>query len=189
MHLFFTLFHILFALAFAAFGITAIVAPEAITGQQPANDALLGWRLAGTGLLFAATVSLLAAFSQTYRKALSVLLFLYLAILSVAYASAAEAHWWVWLPAVVALLPFVSLLPTSRLSLPLKEGELEGEVKWFNPNKGFGFILSEDGQEIFVHFKALTNGGRRSLRQGQQVRFRIRQSERGDQADQVRIIE
>ncbi|ARB47795.1 cold-shock protein [Alloalcanivorax xenomutans] len=62
-----------------------------------------------------------------------------------------------------------------------------GEVKWFNPNKGFGFILTDDEEEIFVHFKAVQNGGRRSLRTGTRVRFTTRQSDRGEQADQVYI--
>ena len=60
-------------------------------------------------------------------------------------------------------------------------------MKWFNPNKGFGFILDDSGEEIFVHFKAVRNGGRRSLRTGTRVRFVIRESERGDQADDVYI--
>ncbi|MCK5873392.1 MAG: cold shock domain-containing protein [Alcanivoracaceae bacterium] len=72
---------------------------------------------------------------------------------------------------------------------PLKAGELQGEVKWFNPNKGYGFILSDDGREIFVHFRAVRNGDRRTLKQGQKVRFGLRQSERGDQADDVRILD
>ncbi|MCC1496509.1 cold shock domain-containing protein [Alcanivorax sp. 1008] len=72
---------------------------------------------------------------------------------------------------------------------PLKAGQLQGQVKWFNPNKGYGFILSDDGQEIFVHFRAVHNGDRRTLRQGQKVRFSIRQSERGDQADDVHILD
>ena len=62
-----------------------------------------------------------------------------------------------------------------------------GEGKWFNPKKGFGFILADNGEEIFVHFKAIRNGGRRSLRAGTRVRFVVRQSERGEQADQVEI--
>ena len=60
-------------------------------------------------------------------------------------------------------------------------------MKWFNPNKGFGFILTDSGEELFVHFKAVQNGGRRSLRTGTRVRFVIRESERGDQADDVYI--
>ncbi|MCK0537263.1 cold shock domain-containing protein [Alcanivorax sp. CY1518] len=64
---------------------------------------------------------------------------------------------------------------------------LAGEVKWFNPNKGFGFILTEDGREIFVHFRALQNGGRRSLQQGARVRFVINETDRGEQADKVFI--
>ena len=74
-----------------------------------------------------------------------------------------------------------------RPSLPGKNGQQRGEVKWFNPNKGFGFILTDSGEELFVHFKAVQNGGRRSLRTGTKVRFDTRMSDRGEQADNVYI--
>lgn len=60
-------------------------------------------------------------------------------------------------------------------------------MKWFNPNKGFGFILTDSGEELFVHFKAVQNGGRRSLRTGTRVSFDTRMSDRGEQADNVYI--
>src|SRR5699024_7910256 len=63
----------------------------------------------------------------------------------------------------------------------------KGEVKWFNPNKGFGFILAKDGREVFVHFLAVYNGGRRSLPLGVKVSFTVRTTERGEQAEQVFI--
>ena len=87
------------------------------------------------------------------------------------------------------VLPLLLMLPLKlpRGSVALADGEERGEVKWFNPTKGFGFLLASDGREVFVHFRAVQNGGRRSLRQGQTVRFTTRQSERGEQADQVYI--
>ena len=61
----------------------------------------------------------------------------------------------------------------------------EGTVKWFNVSKGFGFIVREDGEEIFVHFRSIRGEGRRSLRDGQSVSFVVTQSDKGPQAEDV----
>ncbi len=63
-----------------------------------------------------------------------------------------------------------------------------GTVKWFNATKGFGFITCDNGDEVFVHFRALKNGGRRSLKDGLAVSFVITSGERGPQASQVEIL-
>lgn len=68
------------------------------------------------------------------------------------------------------------------------EGEEEGSVKWFNVKKGFGFIVRENGDEIFVHFRAIRGHGRRVLRQGQLVRFDVVDADKGQQADNVSIL-
>lgn len=60
-----------------------------------------------------------------------------------------------------------------------------GEVKWFNVSKGFGFIIKDDGEEIFVHFRSIRGEGRRSLRDGQRVSFVVAQSDKGPQAEDV----
>ncbi|ABC31937.1 Cold shock protein [Hahella chejuensis KCTC 2396] len=60
-----------------------------------------------------------------------------------------------------------------------------GIVKWFNPNKGFGFITREGGDDIFVHFRSIRGRGHRSLRQGQKVRFRTVEGDKGLQAEDV----
>lgn len=60
-----------------------------------------------------------------------------------------------------------------------------GEVKWFNASKGFGFIIKEDGEEIFVHFRSIRGEGRRGLRDGQQVSFVVTDSDKGPQAEDV----
>jgi CspA family cold shock protein len=60
-----------------------------------------------------------------------------------------------------------------------------GTVKWFNVSKGFGFIIKEDGEEIFVHFRSIRGEGRRSLRDGQKVSFVVAESEKGPQAEDV----
>ena len=60
-----------------------------------------------------------------------------------------------------------------------------GTVKGFNVTKGFGFIVKDDGEEIFVHFRSIRGEGRRSLRDGQRVNFTVAQSDKGPQAEDV----
>lgn len=60
-----------------------------------------------------------------------------------------------------------------------------GIVKWFNAEKGFGFISVEGGDDIFVHFTAIKGDGYKSLEQGQEVVFEIVQGEKGPQASNV----
>jgi CspA family cold shock protein len=60
-----------------------------------------------------------------------------------------------------------------------------GIVKWFNAEKGFGFIEREGGEDVFVHFSAINADGYRSLNEGQQVKFEVEQGQRGLQAKNV----
>ncbi|MBM7583828.1 CspA family cold shock protein [Bacillus pakistanensis] len=62
---------------------------------------------------------------------------------------------------------------------------LQGTVKWFNAEKGFGFIEREDGDDVFVHFSAIQGEGFKTLEEGQSVSFEIVQGNRGDQAANV----
>ena len=64
----------------------------------------------------------------------------------------------------------------------------QGTVKWFNGDKGYGFIAVEGGQDVFVHFSAITGGGYRSLEEGQKVELDITQGQKGPQAENVRVI-
>lgn len=75
---------------------------------------------------------------------------------------------------------------TSDSSGPV--GKDKGTVKWFNVNKGFGFITTESGEDIFVHFRSIRGRGRRSLRQGQSVRFDITEGDKGLQAENVSVV-
>lgn len=61
-----------------------------------------------------------------------------------------------------------------------------GKVKWFNSKKGFGFIQRPNGEDVFVHFKALEMGGFRTLNQGDNVEFEIEQGPKGLQAVKVK---
>ena len=61
----------------------------------------------------------------------------------------------------------------------------KGRVKWFNPKKGYGFITSDDGKEVFVHFSSVQGEGFKSLREGEEVEFEITEGEKGEQATNV----
>ena len=63
-----------------------------------------------------------------------------------------------------------------------------GTVKWFNVSKGFGFITRENGDDVFVHFRNIRGRGHRSLSEGQNVRFNVRESDKGLQAEDVSIV-
>lgn len=63
----------------------------------------------------------------------------------------------------------------------------KGTVKWFSAEKGFGFITTEDGSDIFVHFSALSMDGFKSLEDGQPVTFDTEKGNRGLQATNVRL--
>ncbi len=64
----------------------------------------------------------------------------------------------------------------------------EGIVKWFNVNKGYGFIIRDCGGEVFVHFRSIRGTGHRTLREGQRVKFASVEGEKGLQAEDVSIL-
>lgn len=62
---------------------------------------------------------------------------------------------------------------------------MQGKVKWFNAEKGFGFIEVEGGNDVFVHFSAIQGEGFKSLEEGQEVEFEVTEGARGPQAANV----
>jgi CspA family cold shock protein len=66
--------------------------------------------------------------------------------------------------------------------------KFKGTVKWFNEQKGYGFISRDDGTDIFVHYSAIEGEGFRTLRQGQRVEFDVVDSPKGPRADKVRVL-
>ncbi len=63
--------------------------------------------------------------------------------------------------------------------------QVTGTVKWFNDEKGFGFIEQEGGKDVFVHFSAIVGEGRKTLHEGQQVSMDVTQGQKGPQAENV----
>ena len=66
---------------------------------------------------------------------------------------------------------------------------MTGTVKWFNAEKGFGFINGEDGKDVFVHFSAIAMDGYKTLAEGDQVSFEVTEGEKGLQASNVQRVE
>ncbi len=65
---------------------------------------------------------------------------------------------------------------------------INGTVKWFNNDKGFGFITAEDGTDVFVHYSAINKPGRKNLVEGEKVTFEIIDGEKGPKAENVNPI-
>ena len=77
-------------------------------------------------------------------------------------------------------MPFVGSVKEKDMS-----EEVQGTVKWFNDEKGFGFIEREGGKDVFVHYSAINSEGRKTLREGQKVSMTVTQSDKGPQAENV----
>ncbi len=65
---------------------------------------------------------------------------------------------------------------------------IEGTVKWFNPDKGFGFITQDEGDDVFVHYSAIAEEGFRSLDEGARVQFEVVSGEKGPAASNVTTV-
>ncbi|KAH8427318.1 cold-shock protein [Aspergillus melleus] len=78
------------------------------------------------------------------------------------------------------------LLPPHNPPFKMSERQ-NGIVKWFNDEKGYGFITPETGADLFVHFRAIEGQGFKSLKEGQRVTFEAVQGQKGMQADKVQV--
>mgnify|MGYP006163259543 FL=1 len=89
--------------------------------------------------------------------------------------------------ATLLLAPLANAIPNLLSSISFgssNSGQQTGSVKWFNPNKGFGFITCDNGDDVFVHQRSL-DGNRRKLAPGQRVTFSLEENEKGLYADAV----
>ena len=102
-----------------------------------------------------------------------------------------------WVAAAVFILLLIATLavqlfsPRFSFSAEFENDDREtGMVKWFNVNKGYGFITrdSDEGEDVFVHFRAIRGKGHRTLVEGQRVRYYAIRNERGLQAEDVTVI-
>ncbi|MBT4838454.1 MAG: cold shock domain-containing protein [Methylococcales bacterium] len=66
--------------------------------------------------------------------------------------------------------------------------QLNGTVKWFNEEKGFGFIEQSNGDDVFIHHSAINGRGKKTLREGQAVKMDVTEGEKGPQAENVSIV-
>jgi CspA family cold shock protein len=79
--------------------------------------------------------------------------------------------------------------PSSLVSRAEKRDFVtQGTVKFFNAEKGYGFISREQGEDVFVHFSAIQGDGYKSLDEGQKVEFDVGRGKKGDEAQNVRVI-
>jgi CspA family cold shock protein len=65
---------------------------------------------------------------------------------------------------------------------------MNGTVKWFNAEKGFGFITGEDGKDVFAHFSQIKSEGYKTLEEGQKVSYEVVKGPKGPQAENINII-
>ncbi|WP_281391320.1 cold-shock protein [Alkalicella caledoniensis] len=65
---------------------------------------------------------------------------------------------------------------------------MNGTVKWFNADKGFGFITGEDGTDVFAHFSQINTDGFKTLEEGQKVTFKLAQGPKGPQAENITVV-
>jgi len=66
--------------------------------------------------------------------------------------------------------------------------KVTGVVKWFNEEKGFGFIEQSSGPDVFAHFRAIVGEGFKTLKEGQEVEFSITQGAKGPQSEEIRVL-
>lgn len=70
-----------------------------------------------------------------------------------------------------------------------RKGQMaKGKVKWFSNQKGYGFVTSEDGKDVFVHYSAIKGDGYKTLAEGAEVEFEVTQGPKGEQATNVTIL-
>ena len=67
----------------------------------------------------------------------------------------------------------------------MSDGKIDGQVKWFNPRKGYGFIATPDGRDIFVHYSSISGDGYKTLEEGDPVTFEIVEGDKGLRAENV----
>jgi CspA family cold shock protein len=89
---------------------------------------------------------------------------------------------------ILVLVVLFQLIAQPLIAQFDEDDREDGQVKWFNVSKGFGFVTRDSGEDVFVHFRSIRGRGHRSLQEGQRVRFGVVESSKGLQAEDVTII-
>ena len=103
------------------------------------------------------------------------------------------------LPAFVCVVSLQGLVPSVSVAPEVRNHEIQkkggdiatmanGTVKWFNEQKGYGFIKQENGQDIFVHYSAINGAGLKTLKEGDQVTFEVEKGKKGPAAVNVTVV-
>ncbi len=97
----------------------------------------------------------------------------------------------VWVACLVTNVKFNNTRINNEVSRDNHVNDLGreyGAIKWFNVAKGFGFITCDSGRDVFVHFRSIRGQKYRSLQEGQRVSFNVRESDKGNQAEDVTLV-
>lgn len=165
-------------------GILVVLSPELVKASPDTGFILLGHPSGWLAYLVAFLLFLAAGVLAAWIALRGTVMASASAQRAPASANAASAQ--VAVARQAAPRPAPTYAPRPATSAGLAE---EGTVKWFNVKKGFGFISRPNGEDLFVHFRAIQGDGRRVLRQGEPVSYRVVDAAKGLQADQVVSLE
>ena len=124
-----------------------------------------------------------AFFTSSLVASLSTVIIFYLGELSLGSALMYQALGTFWSIGFVSILGFIY----GRKIKKNFRGET-GTVKWFDPSKGYGFLIRDKGGDLFVHLRSVRTQDRRRLKENTRVRYSVENTEKGPQAENIRII-
>lgn len=109
---------------------------------------------------------------------------------AIAFSATLATQLYLGLVALFFVAIFIATQASESASVPSNSNREKGKVKWFNVSKGYGFITTDTGDDVFVHFRSIEGDGqkRKALREGQSVEFIVTTGEKGPQAEKVAIL-
>jgi cold shock CspA family protein len=199
--------YVVLALGYAFSGLTMLLLPSLWTPAFPIPYLPEGGpgapaihyfvRLFGMATLAISPLFLWCAKNLKKRKTVHLALTIYVVgvalvdVLQLLFGTGEPPYTAFWIAFVTLfVLPAVLMLIASMPALPSRpRGPREqGQVKWFNATKGFGFVTRAQGDDVFVHYRSIRGEGHRTLREGQQVEFVVVKGEKGLQAEDVQPL-
>jgi CspA family cold shock protein len=94
----------------------------------------------------------------------------------------------IFIPCAIVALISPAIIASGALFKASSGNREQGQVKWFNVSKGYGFVTRPSGEDIFVHFRSIRGDGRRVLREGQKIEYSVTDGEKGPQAEDVETL-